>query len=54
MFGDVAVAVNPSDSRYASYIGRRVVHPFTSHQLPVIADSSVDVSLGTGWYNVST
>lgn len=48
MFGDVAVAVNPSDDRYRSLVGKHVVLPLTNREIPVIADDYVDVSFGTG------
>ena len=48
MFGDIAVAVHPSDERYRRFIGKHVTLPFTSRRLPVIADESVQVSFGTG------
>ncbi|WP_373531030.1 valine--tRNA ligase [Vampirovibrio sp.] len=48
MYGDVAVAVNPKDSRYSQYIGQKVKLPLTSREIPIIADEYVDVSFGTG------
>jgi valyl-tRNA synthetase len=48
MFGDVAVAVNPKDKRYAKYIGRSVPLPLTNRMIPVIADDYVDIKFGTG------
>jgi valyl-tRNA synthetase len=48
IFGDTAVAVNPSDKRYKKYIGRHVVNPLTGAKIPVIADDYVDVKFGTG------
>jgi hypothetical protein len=39
MLGDVAVAVNPNDARYAHLLGRRVVLPLTGRSIPVIADA---------------
>lgn len=48
MFGDVAVAVNPSDDRYRALVGKKVVLPLTDKEIPVIADDYVDVSFGTG------
>jgi valyl-tRNA synthetase len=46
--GDVAVAVNPRDGRYAKYIGRKVKRPFPHAEIPVIADDHVDIEFGTG------
>jgi valyl-tRNA synthetase len=48
MFGDVAVAVNPEDPRYSQYIGKTVHLPLTNREIPIIADSYVDISFGTG------
>src|SRR5438445_10288063 len=38
MLGDIAVAVNPKDTRYANLIGKRVRLPLTKRTIPVIAD----------------
>jgi valyl-tRNA synthetase len=48
MFGDVAVAVNPKDERYKSFIGKNVILPIAARQIPVIADEYVDTDFGTG------
>ena len=49
MLGDAAVAVHPDDPRYASMVGRHVVHPIHGTLLPVVADGDlVDPALGTG------
>ncbi|XP_049648753.1 valine--tRNA ligase [Accipiter gentilis] len=48
MLGDVAVAVHPDDPRYQHLRGRRVRHPFTGRSLPVLHDTFVDPSFGTG------
>ena len=48
MLGDTAVAVHPEDSRYAAYIGRKVILPLMERPLPVIADPYVDREFGTG------
>ena len=48
MFGDVAVAVNPNDKRYAHLIGKSVDLPLTGRKIPVIADEYVDIKFGTG------
>lgn len=49
MFGDVAVAVNPEDERYAGAIGRNVVLPLSGgKEIPVIADDHVKVDFGSG------
>ena len=48
MLGDVAVAVNPEDARYAHLIGKEVLLPLTGRRIPVIADAYVDKAFGTG------
>jgi valyl-tRNA synthetase len=48
LMGDVAVAVNPKDGRFAKYIGRMVKRPFPHAEIPVIADEHVDIEFGTG------
>lgn len=48
ILGDSAVAVNPTDTRYAHLVGRRLHHPFRNDLIPVIADISVDPNFGTG------
>src|SRR5574344_687281 len=48
MFGDTAVFVNPKDKRYKDLIGKKVINPANGEELPLMADSYVDVSFGTG------
>ena len=48
MFGDVAIAVNPSDYKYKDLIGKSCVMPLTGRVIPIIADEYVDKSFGTG------
>jgi valyl-tRNA synthetase len=48
MLGDVAVAVNPEDERYAHLVGHMLRLPLTERLIPVVADSYVDQSFGTG------
>src|SRR5207244_1220 len=48
MLGDTAVAVHPSDDRYAAVVGKTVRHPFTGEDLPIVADEVVDPAFGTG------
>lgn len=53
MLGDTAVAVNPSDERYATAIGRCVILPIMDREIPIIADSAVDPDFGTGAVKVT-
>ncbi len=48
MLGDTAIAVNPSDERYASHVGKRVRHPFIDREFAIIADDYVDPEFGSG------
>jgi len=48
MLGDTAVAVNPEDERYKHLIGKKVILPLVNREIPVIADSYVDMEFGTG------
>lgn len=48
MLGDTAVAVNPNDKRYRSFIGKTVKLPLTDREIPIVADSYVDPAYGTG------
>jgi valyl-tRNA synthetase len=48
MLGDVAVAVNPDDSRYKNLIGEKVRLPLTDREIPIVADPMVDMEFGTG------
>jgi len=48
IFGDVAVAVHPLDSRYAHWIGETVRLPFGEREIPIIADKEVEQEFGTG------
>lgn len=48
LMGDIAVAVNPNDERFAKHVGRKVRRPFPEAEIPVIADDHVDIEFGTG------
>ena len=48
MLGDTAVAVNPDDDRYKPIIGRKVLLPIVNREIPIVADSYVDMEFGTG------
>ena len=48
MFGDTALAVNPTDERYEKLIGKKVEVPLIKRKIPVIADDYVDPNFGTG------
>ena len=53
LLGDVAVAVNPSDARYADLLGKTVLLPVLNRELVVIRDEYVDAEFGTGIVKVT-
>jgi len=48
MLGDVAVAVNSTDERYADLVGRTVRLPLANVEIPIVADEYSDPAFGTG------
>ncbi len=49
MLGDTAVAVHPDDPRYRHLIGKKVLLPLTTREIPIVGDSIlVDLEFGTG------
>jgi valyl-tRNA synthetase len=53
MLGDTAVMVHPEDERYKHLIGKMVKLPLTDREIPIIADSYVDLEFGTGCVKVT-
>jgi len=53
MLGDTAVMVHPEDERYKHMIGKMVKLPLTDREIPIIADSYVDLEFGTGCVKVT-
>ena len=53
LLGDSAVAVNPKDERYQSMIGKTLLLPLLGRELPLIGDSYVDSSFGSGALKVT-
>ena len=53
LLGDVAVAVNPKDGRYAHLVGKHVQLPLAGRSIPVIADDYVDPAFGTGCVKIT-
>ena len=53
LLGDVAVAVDPTDERYAAFVGKSLKLPLTDREIPVIADSYVDKAFGTGCVKIT-
>jgi valyl-tRNA synthetase len=48
MLGDGAVAVHPSDKRYAPIVGKRVLLPLADRYIPIIVDEYPDPDFGSG------
>ncbi len=53
LFGDVAVAVHPSDERYKGLVGREVTLPLAGRRIPIIADGFVKTEFGTGMVKIT-
>jgi valyl-tRNA synthetase len=53
MLGDVAVAMNPLDTRAEALNGKLVVLPLTGRRIPIILDEAVDPAFGTGFLKVT-
>jgi valyl-tRNA synthetase len=53
MLGDTAVAVNPEDERYRHLVGKTLILPVMGREIPIIADSYVDMEFGTGAVKVT-
>jgi valyl-tRNA synthetase len=48
ILGDTAICVHPEDKRYTDLIGKTVMVPIVNREIPVIADTYVDMEFGTG------
>ncbi|MCP5471959.1 MAG: valine--tRNA ligase [Sinobacteraceae bacterium] len=53
MLGDVAVAVNPSDERYAAKVGQMLRLPLTEREIPLIADPHASAEFGSGCVKIT-
>jgi valyl-tRNA synthetase len=53
LLGDTAVAVHPEDERYSKMKGKTLALPLTERQIPLIFDSYVDRTFGTGALKVT-
>lgn len=53
LFGDVAIAVHPDDTRYQQLIGKFVKLPLTDRTIPIIADTMVETEFGTGCVKIT-
>ena len=48
LLGDTAVAVNPTDERYAHLVGKTLTLPLVGREIPIVADDYVEKDFGTG------
>jgi valyl-tRNA synthetase len=53
MLGDTAVAVHPDDPRYRDRIGQTVLLPIANREIPLVGDTFVDPTFGTGAVKVT-
>ncbi len=53
MLGDTAVAVHPSDARYAALVGTTIRLPLVDRDIPIVADDAIDPAFGTGAVKVT-
>ena len=53
MLGDTAVAVHPEDERYLKIEADTVILPLMNREIPIIKDSYVDMSFGTGGLKIT-
>jgi valyl-tRNA synthetase len=53
IFGDVAIAVHPEDPRHITAHGREVRVPLTTRSVPVITDTAIDPTFGSGALKVT-
>ena len=50
----VAVEVNPTDERYAKYIGQKIAVPLMNRSVTIIPEENVDPKFGTGVVQICT
>ena len=48
LLGDTALAVHPEDARYKDLVGKTVILPLVGREIPIVADSYVEMDFGTG------
>ena len=53
MLADTGVAVNPTDPRYQSLIGKTAILPLVGRKLPIVGDEAVEKDFGTGALKVT-
>lgn len=53
IMADVAICVNPEDTRYQHLIGKNAIIPLIDRAIPIIADEYVEMEFGTGCLKVT-
>lgn len=48
LYGCVCLFINPSDERYAKYIGKKAIVPLYNYEIPILGDDKVSIEKGTG------
>lgn len=48
ILGDTAICVHPDDERYKNLVGKTALVPAIHREIPIIADTYVDATFGTG------
>ena len=54
IFGDSAICINPTDTRFKHLKGKKAVVPVCNRIIPIIEDEYVDIEFGTGCLKVTT
>jgi len=53
LLGDVAIAINPLDSKNNHLIGKKAMIPIINRIIPIIGDSSINIHKGTGCVKIT-
>ncbi|CAL4043292.1 Valine--tRNA ligase [Buchnera aphidicola (Anoecia corni)] len=53
LLGDVAIAINPLDSKNNHFIGKKAVVPIINRIIPIIGDPSIKIDKGTGCVKIT-
>ena len=53
IMGDTAVCVHPDDPKYKRLLGKQIIVPLVNRKVPLITDTYIDMSFGTGALKVT-
>ncbi|WP_373439945.1 valine--tRNA ligase [Metamycoplasma equirhinis] len=53
LFSDVALAINPNDTKNQYLLKKTIIHPLTLKEIPVVTSESIDPNFGSGIMKVS-